>query len=97
MLGSADEREGLAGQHGIGVARAGLDRDDLHVDVGLGEEVLGHGDIHRQVAGGMHRLRDQKLMLGGVRDVGLGDKGGAGRCGGAEEFASVHANLLLNY
>ena len=45
----------------------------------------------------MHRLGDQELVLGGARDVGLGDERRARRRGGAEEFASVHASLLLNY
>ncbi len=45
----------------------------------------------------MHRLGDQEFVLGGVCDVGLGDESGAGRCGGAEELASVHASLLLSY
>ena len=76
---------------------AGLDGDDLHVDVGLGEIVLRHRDVHRQIAGRMHRLGHQELVLGGARDVGLGDERRAGRRGGAEEFASVHASLLLNY
>src|SRR5262249_26237818 len=35
MLGPADEGEGLAGQHRVGVAGAGLDGDDLYLDVGF--------------------------------------------------------------
>jgi len=66
MLGAADEGERLAGQHRVGVPAAGLDRDNLHVDVRLGEEAFGHRDIHRQVAGRMHRLGNQQLLRCGV-------------------------------
>src|SRR6185312_14607124 len=67
------------------------------VDISLGEIVLRHGDVHRQISGRMHRLSDQELVLGCTRDVRPGDDCGAGRRAGAEELASVHASLLLSY
>jgi hypothetical protein len=42
----------------------------------------------------MNRLRDQKLVLGGSRDIGLRDQREAGGGGGTEKFAPVHDNLL---
>ena len=95
VLGPANERERLAGQHRVGVAAAGLDRHDLHGDVGLGEIVVRHGDIHRQIAGRMHGLRDQQFVLCRARDIRAGDQRCARGRGGSNKFAPVHVCLLL--
>jgi len=45
MLRSADEGEGLTGQHGVGMTGAGLDGHDL--DRNVFELVFRHADIER--------------------------------------------------
>jgi len=73
VLGTADEGEGLARQHRIGVAAAGLDGDDLHRHVL--EIALGHGDVERQIAGVVDRLRHQDFARGAGRHDASGDGG----------------------
>jgi hypothetical protein len=95
VFGATDEGEGLAGQHRVGVAAAGLDGDDLHLDVGLGEVAFGHCDVHRQVSGRMHGLGDQELVFRGLRHIGARHQRRA--CGGRRSYkpAPVHLRLLF--
>ena len=99
VLGTADEGEGLSGEHRIGVAGAGLDRDDLHRDVGLGEIIVGHRDIHRQIAGAVHRFGDQQFFGRGAGDEGRRREGEADSCakgrGRLQKFSPIHDVLTV--
>src|SRR5258708_27369508 len=94
LPGVADDREGLARQHRIGVAAAGFDGDE--VDLHVLEIAFGHGDVERQISGRMDRLSHQELARRPGRSDAA-DRGGSGRRdGGCEKPASVHGVLLFD-
>jgi hypothetical protein len=95
VLRPADERKGLARKHCVRVARTGLDGDDLYLDAGVGEIIVRHRDIHREIAGRVDRLGDKKLTRRSAREVRLRDQRKPRRRGGAEKLSPVHDSLLL--